>query len=88
MRNKLQKIMQDQLAKEILTFFYQNQSSVDSISGISTWVRNEREVVELALGELVALGVVEEDSTGAAKGYSYTRNVKIMKIIKKLMSDV
>jgi len=87
-RNKLQKIMQDQLAKEILTFFYQNQSSVDSVSGISTWVRNERKVVELALGELVKLGVVEEDSTGAAKGYSYTRDAKIMKIVKKLMSDV
>lgn len=87
MRNKLQKIMQDELQKEILTFFYQNQSSVDSVSGISTWVSNERKVVELALEELVKLGVVEEDSTGSAKGYSYTRNEKIMKIVKKLMSD-
>ena len=88
MRNKLQKIMQDQLAKEILTFFFQNQSSVDSVSGISTWVRNEREVVEIALEELVKLGVVEEDSTGSAKGYSYTRDTKTMEIVKKLMSDV
>ncbi len=88
MKNKLQKVMQNQLAKEVLTFFYQNQSSLDSVSGISAWVRNERKEVESVLEELVKLGAVEEDSTGAAKGYSYTRDAKIMKIVKSLMRDV
>jgi len=88
MKNKLQKVMQNQLAKEVLTFFYQNQSSLDSVSGISTWVRNERKEVESVLEELVKLGAVEEDSMGSAKGYSYTRDAKIMKIVKSLMRDV
>jgi len=87
MKDKLQGVMQDKLVKEVLMFFYQNQASVDSVGGVSTWVRNEREEVQSALDELVKLGVLEEDSTDSAKGYSYTRDEKTMNVVKSLMQD-
>ncbi|MFH1395127.1 MAG: hypothetical protein ABIH09_03120 [Candidatus Omnitrophota bacterium] len=87
MKDKLQRIMKDKLMKEVLAFFFQNQSSVDSASGISAWVRNKRENVQPVLDELVKLGILEEDSIGSAKGYCYTRDAKIMNIIENLMQN-
>ncbi|RKY41878.1 MAG: hypothetical protein DRP85_04680 [Candidatus Makaraimicrobium thalassicum] len=87
MKDKLQKILKDTLTRDILTFFYQNQASIDSASGISAWVHYDREEVQTALDELVRFDVLKKDSTGSAKGYSYTRDAKIMKIVNELMSD-
>jgi hypothetical protein len=88
MKNKLQETLRDKLVRDILTFFYQNQTSVDSAGGVSAWVRDDEKKVQSALDDLVALGVLEEDSTGSTRGYSYTRDVKTMKIIEDLIKDV
>ena len=87
MKEKIKKILKDKLNRDILTFFYQNQSSIDTVSGISVWVSGDREKVKGALERLAQLGILEEDSTSSTKGYSYTRNAKIMKIIQELMND-
>ena len=88
MKDKLRKILKNRLSRDIVTFFYQNQRSIDSVGGVSTWVNDEREKVQSALDKLVRLGVLEKDSTEAAKGYCYTRDKKTMKIIKELMCNV
>ena len=87
MKDKLRRILKDRTTRDILKFFYQNQASIDSVGGISTWVRDDRKKVQSALDELVKLRVLEEDSSGAAKGYSYTRDEKIVKIIEGLARD-
>ncbi|MBU0682822.1 MAG: hypothetical protein ABIH85_01775 [Candidatus Omnitrophota bacterium] len=87
MKDKLERIMKDKLMKDVVSFFFQNQSSVDSASGISAWVCSRRGNVQPVLDELVKLGVLEEDSIGSAKGYCYTRDMKIMNIIEDLMKN-
>jgi predicted transcriptional regulator with HTH domain len=87
MRKKIEKILEDKLGRDIVTFFYQNQSSIDTVSGIAAWVHSDKNKVKEALDRLVQLGILEEDSMGGTKGYCYTRKTKIMKIIKELMKD-
>ncbi|MGD2279375.1 MAG: hypothetical protein PVH45_04715 [Candidatus Omnitrophota bacterium] len=87
MTDTIKKALKDKLSREILTFFYQNQSSIDTVSGVAAWVRADRDKVKQALDKLVQLGVLEEDSIGSTKGYCYTRKENVMKAMKKLMSE-
>ncbi len=88
MKDKLKKTLKNKLSRDIVAFFYQNQGSIDSVGGVSAWVNDERSKVQSALDKLVKLGVLEKDSTEATKGYCYTRDKKVMKIVKELMRDV
>jgi hypothetical protein len=85
MKEKIEKILKNKLGRDIITFFYQNQSSIDTVGGVSAWVHNERGKVKKVLDDLVKLGVLEEESIGPTKGYCYTRKVKVMKIVRELM---
>ena len=86
MKDKLKKTLdKDRLARDILTFFRENQTSIESVGGISTWVNNDRKKVQASLDKLVALGVLGKDTSGSMKGYSYTRSKKIMKIVSDLI---
>ncbi len=87
MKDKLKKVLKDKLSRDILEFFYQNQTSIDSVGGISAWVHEDREKVQEALDKLVKLGVLEKDTSGVTKGYSYTHDEKTMRIVKDLMHD-
>lgn len=88
MKNAVEKILKDKLAKKILTFFYQNQTSIDSIGGVSAWVHSDRETVRSWIEKLVKLRVLEKDSTGSIEGYCYTRDKKVMKTIEGLLKNV
>ncbi|MGB2601279.1 MAG: hypothetical protein WBD00_06740 [Candidatus Omnitrophota bacterium] len=87
METRLKNLLDKKLYRDILTFFYKNQTSVDSVGGISTWVGDSRENVHSALDKLVKMGVLNEDSQGVTKGYCYTRDEEIMDIIEELMQD-
>ncbi len=85
MKAKLKKKLNDDLVKDILMFFYEHQASIDTVGGVSTWVGSDRGKVEDALDELVRLGVLEKDSMGSTNGYCYTRDKKVMKIVRGLI---
>ena len=85
MENKIKKFLKNIVAKEILSFFYQNQTSFDSVGGISAWVNEDRDKVKKILDEMVCIGILEKDSTGITRGYCYTRDDQIMKIVNKIM---
>ncbi|MDD5633782.1 MAG: hypothetical protein PHW46_00705 [Candidatus Omnitrophica bacterium] len=87
MKEKIKKMLKNKLAKDILVFFYQNQASIDSVGGVSAWVHKGRKDVHAVLEELVKLGVLVKDTQGSTKGYSYTRDKKVMEIIESLMGD-
>ncbi len=88
MKKDLAKLLKDDLAVRILVFFYENQASLDSARGVSAWVNDDREKVKAILSKLVKLGVLNKDSTGATKGYSYTRDKNVMKTVEVLVKDV
>lgn len=87
MKEKLNNILKKELAMKIVMFFYQNQSSMDSVGGVSTWVQKSREEVRDTLESLVAIGVLEKDSTGGTEGYCYTHDGETMKIVEGLMDN-
>ncbi|MFC1548539.1 hypothetical protein ACFL5E_01115 [Candidatus Omnitrophota bacterium] len=87
MKDALKKLLQDKLSRDILSFFYENPTSVDSVGGISAWVGESRKKVLSSLEKLVELGVLSKDSEEGAKGYGYTRDEEIMEIIEELMQD-
>ncbi|MEA3489318.1 MAG: hypothetical protein U9R44_03120 [Candidatus Omnitrophota bacterium] len=88
MKNRLRKILEDRIARDILTFFYRNQSSVDTVGGVSSWVQSDQKKVQSRLEKLVKAGVLEKDSMGATNGYCYTRDEKKMKIVEELIENV
>ena len=85
MEQTLKKILKDRLARDILGFFYENQSSIDTARGVSAWVQRSREEVIPILEELASIGVLEKDSTGSTNAYCYTRSKEIMDIVSRLL---
>lgn len=81
----LNKKLLSELHLKIIKFFHENQSSVDTPRGISTWVREERSKVGRALEDLVRLKILSAHRTTSTTGYSYTRDLKIISKIEKLL---
>ena len=78
-------IFKSDLYSKIILFFHENQTSLDTPRGISTWVREERSKVKKALEELVAMKILIAHRSTSTTGYSYTRNAKIISKIEKIL---
>lgn len=81
------KVLHSELHFKILKFFHENQASIDTPRGISTWIHEERGKVKLALEDLVKLKMLTAHRATSTTGYSYTRNKKIISKIEKLLKD-
>jgi len=79
------KIFQSNLHLKIIKFFHENQASIDTPRGVSTWVREDRSKAKNALEELVKMKVLVAHRSTSTTGYSYTRNSKIILKIEKLL---
>lgn len=77
-------INKSDLHREIIRFFHENPSSIDTLRGISTWVRGNHVNVKAVLDELVSLGILNAHKASSTTGYSYTRDAKITSRIKKI----
>lgn len=78
-------VLQSELHLKIIKFFHENQASIDTPRGVSTWVREDRNKVKQALEDLVKLKILTAHRTTSTTGYSYTRNAKIISKIEKLL---
>ena len=74
-----------ELHLKVIKFFHENQSSIDTPRGVSTWVREDRAKVSKALEDLVRLKILAVHRTTSTAGYSYTRDPKIISKIEKLL---
>jgi len=79
------KVFQLDLHMNIMKFFHENQASIDTPRGVSTWVREDRAKVKKALEELVGMKILVAHRSTSTTGYSYTRNAKIISKIEKLL---
>jgi hypothetical protein len=77
--------VQSDLHLKIMKFFHENQASIDTPRGVSTWVREDRAIVMKALEELVGMKILVAHRSTSTTGYSYTRNAKIISKIEKLL---
>jgi len=83
----LDKLLKNKLCRDIVKFFHENQSSIDTPRGIATWVKEERGVVKKALDKLTAAGILLDHKVSSTTGYSYTRNRKIIREIGKQLKN-
>ena len=74
-----------QLQKQILRFFHEQPHAVESARGISTWIGAEPKQVEEAVGDLLARKWLDSDETSAARGYSLTRDDKLLTQIQRAL---
>ena len=74
-----------ELHLSIVKFFHENQASIDTPRGISTWVGADRAKVKKALEDLVEMNILVAHRSTSTTGYSYTRNAKIISKIEKLL---
>jgi len=70
---------------KILSFFHENQASLDSPKGIATWIREERTPVKKALEDLVKMEILVAHRSSSMTGYSYTTDQKLIKQIQRLL---
>lgn len=74
------------LQRKILRFFHEQPHAVESARGISTWIGAEPEHVEEAVGDLLERGWLDSDQTSAARGYSLTRDDKLLTQIRRALA--
>ncbi|MDD5439652.1 MAG: hypothetical protein PHS37_05660 [Candidatus Omnitrophica bacterium] len=75
------------LHKAIVSFFHENQSSVDTPRGIATWVRGDYQRVRSVCEELTRAGILESHKTTSTIAYSYTRNPKTIARVGNILEQ-
>ena len=70
---------------KIMRFFHENQASIDTPRGVSTWIGGQRPVVKQALEDLVRMKILVAHRATSTTGYSYTRDAKLISRIDKLL---
>jgi hypothetical protein len=82
----INKLLGSDIHRKIVIFFHENQSSIDTPRGVATWIGEDRAKVKSALEDLVKARVLIADRSASTTGYSYTRDIKLISRIKKLLS--
>lgn len=82
----IKKFLKSDIHKKIICFFDQNPSSIDTPSGVATWISYNVEEVSKALDELTGKKILNAHKSDAATAYSYTTDKKIISEIKKLLN--
>lgn len=81
----LDKMLRSAIHLKVISFFYENQASIDTPRGVATWIGEERSRVKKALEDLVSVEILVAHRSTSTTGYSYTRDSKIMVKIGKLL---
>lgn len=81
----LNKAFESEIHLKIIAFFHENQASIDTPRGVSTWIREDRSRVKKALEDLVGLNILTAHRATSTTGYSYTRDPKIVSKIDNLL---
>ena len=83
----IDKIFQSDIHVKIITFFHENQASVDTPRGVATWIGEDRIKVKAALEDLVKAKILVAHRTTSTTGYNYTSEDKLISKIGKLLKN-
>lgn len=83
----IKKAFKSKIHRKIISFFHENQASIDTPRGVSTWIGVERPKVKNALEDLVLLKILIAHRSTSTTGYSYTRDIKLISKIDKLLKS-
>ena len=82
--NNIDRVMNCPIERKIISFFYENPSTVDTCDGIATWIGEEAGRVRKSLKELVKLNILVAHH-GITTGYGYTQDNDILSRINVLL---
>ncbi|HIE52012.1 MAG TPA: hypothetical protein EYP85_09655 [Armatimonadetes bacterium] len=81
----LDKILDSLIKLDLLVFFYQNPDTIDSASGIATWVGHEEEQVVKELAELAAARLIERHQVRGETVYTRSNDPDIRRMVDDFM---
>ena len=81
------KILKSEIHVKVVTFFHENQASIDTPRGVATWIGEERSKVKTALEDLVKARILVAHRATSTTGYSYTSEEKLISKIEKLLKN-
>lgn len=81
----INKALRSGIHVKIIKFFHENQASIDTPRGVSTWVREDRSKVKQVLEELVKLNILIAHRSTSTTGYSYTQNKHLVSSIDRFL---
>ena len=81
------KIFRSEIHVKIITFFHENQASIDTPRGVATWIGEDRAKVKATLEDLVKAKILVAHRTTSTTGYSYTSEDKLISKIEKLLKN-
>ncbi len=85
---KLKQAAKSKTHRKIILFFAENQGSIDTPRGVSTWINESIQNVRIALEDLVKLGFLKAHRTSSTIGYSCPLGKKqlgsLVKALKKI----
>ena len=81
----IDKIFQSNIHLKIVTFFHENQASIDTPRGVAAWIGEERSKVKVPLEDLVKAKILVAHRASSTTGYSYTSDEKLISKIEKLL---
>ncbi|OGW75208.1 MAG: hypothetical protein A2Z72_03985 [Omnitrophica bacterium RBG_13_46_9] len=84
---ELDDMLKDKITLDIVKFFHENQSSIDTPRGIATWIKAEKQKVKKSLDMLVKQGILIDHKAPSITGYSYTRDEAIIKKIDTKLKE-
>lgn len=88
MKTKSDPKSESRARRKIIQFFMDNEGSIDTPRGISTWINEGLPVVLRALEDLVKSGVLKAHRTSSTVGYSSKRSRHgLSEILRQLSSS-
>lgn len=82
--NNINRVMNCLIERKIISFFYENPSTVDTCDGIATWIGEEAGSVKKSLKALVKLNILIAHH-GITTAYGYTQDNDILSRINVLL---
>ena len=71
--------------REIIKFFQENPTCIDTAKGISVWINQDMIKVRKALTDLVRHNILIAHKVTSTTGYSYTQDKKIIRLLKGVL---
>lgn len=70
MPDRAKELLKSGIHQKILVFFLENQGSIDTPRGVSTWINENIKAVRVALEDLAQGGFLKAHRTSSTIGYS------------------
>ena len=81
----IDKLFDSGIKAKIISFFHENQASIDTPRGVATWIGEDRPKTKAALEDLVKANILIAHRATSTTGYSYTSDSKLISKIARLL---